>query len=349
MRQLTTDEENLLIEELKIELKGKVDGGRKNIVSDCPWCGKRGKFGVFIGKEYGRKKKFASNCFSNGCGSRELEPLLKHLNRLDLLPGDTMKLSESSFEAKGLFDKEEELEVDDELFTVDLPEEYKRTYETGYLDERGFEELDYKYFEVGTSNYFKFQGYVIFPIIDAGDVVGYVSRHVWSKKKLEKYNRKAKKNDMFQIMRYKNSTDNDFIKLLYNFDNVIEGETRTVIMVEGIFDVIALTRELDLYDNPHVTAVATFGKKVSDTQIWKLQSKGVENIILGFDPDAVGQIKEISKTLDKYFNCFIADIPFEDTDFDDMEFFDMFDVFKDHLVTPRWYNINKVQIEKLKI
>lgn len=38
-------------------------------------------------------------------------------------------------------------------------------------------------------------------------------------------------------------------------------ETDTVILAEGIFDVIALTRRLELYDNSHVAAVATFGRK----------------------------------------------------------------------------------------
>lgn len=51
------------------------------------------------------------------------------------------------------------------------------------------------------------------------------------------------------------------MKLLYNYDTIIEGETDTVILVEGVFDVIALTRKLELYDNQRVAVVATFGKK----------------------------------------------------------------------------------------
>ena len=41
------------------------------------------------------------------------------------------------------------------------------------------------------------------------------------------------------MRRYKNSTENEFMKLLYNYDTIIEGETDTVILVEGVFDVIA--------------------------------------------------------------------------------------------------------------
>lgn len=345
---LTSAESDQLIQELCIELKGKIDGAGKNINSDCPWCGAKGKFGVYIGKEIGRKKKFASNCFKNGCGSRSIEPLLIQLGRLDLIPEDTHKVNED-LDVKKLFDKEDDLEVDDELFIVDLPDGFTETDEHDYLEERGFEDIDYEYFPVGTSPHFKFNGYVIFPVYDNGDVVGYVSRHEWSKKRLERYNKNAKKQDKYQILRYRNSTDNDFVKLLYNFDNVVDDETETVIIVEGIFDVISLTRTLNLYDNTRVAVVATFGKKISDTQIWKLQQKGVKNIIIGYDPDAVETIKEISLKLDKYFDCFIADLPDAEKDFDDMDFWEVFDVFRGHLKTPREYNLNKVQEGKLKI
>lgn len=352
MRVLTKDQEEYLIEELKIELRGKIDGGHKNIVSDCPYCGKKNKFGVYVGQEIGRKKKFASNCFSCGRGSRDLESLLESLGRQDLLPEETHQVDEE-LTVKKLFSKDDELvEVDDELFVVDLPEGFEEVIADDfhdYLEERGYEEKDYEYFPVGTSDNFKFSGYVIFPVYDDGDVVGYVARHEWSKKKLERYNKNAKKQGLFQILRYKNSKDNDFVKLLYNFDNVIQDETETVVLVEGIFDAISLTRTLDLYNNTRVAVVATFGKKVSDTQIWKLQQKGVRNVILGFDPDAVPTIKEVATKLNKYFDCLIADIPFADKDFDDCDFWDVFDIFVDHLKTPRDYILNKVSVKKLKI
>lgn len=92
-------------------------------------------------------------------------------------------------------------------------------------------------------------------------------------------------------MRYRNSTENDFVKLLYNYDAVIEDETDTVIIVEGVFDAIALTRKLNLYDNSQIVVVATFGKKISDVQIYKLQSKGVKTVVVGYDGDAVESIK----------------------------------------------------------
>lgn len=349
MKVLTRDEQDSLIRDLVIELHGKIDGGGKNIVSDCPYCHKKGKFGVYIGKEIGRKKKFASNCFSCGMGSREIEPLLLLLNRPDLIPDNVINI-EDDIEVKQLFEDDDEMdEVNDELMIIDPPEGYERTNEADYLEERGYEDIDYEVFEAGLSDYFKFTGYVIFPIYDDGDLVGYVARHEWSKHKLEKYNRNAKAQGLFQIQRYRNSTDNDFVKLLYNIDSVIQDVTRTVIIVEGIFDVIALYRLLNLYNNKNVAVVATFGKKISDVQMWKLQQKGVENIIVGYDPDAVNTIKDVSVKLDKYFNCFIADIQDQDKDFDDCTFWEVFDVFTQHLQTPREYNMDKVPQKPLQI
>lgn len=350
---LTKAQEDDMIEELKYALNAHFDGSRKNLIAaECPYCGKtNGKFGVYVGKEEGRKRKFASNCFSCGCGSRDLVPLLIQIGRPDLIPVETAKL-DSDVEVKKLFSEEDVFsDVDDELIIIDLPDGYERVYEADYLEERGFEERDYEYFQVGKSDNFKFREYVIFPIIDDGDIVGYVSRHEWSKKRITRYNRNAKKNDKYQILRYRNSSndDNDFIKLLYNYDNVIEDETETVILMEGIFDVINITQTLNLYDNHRVAAVCTFGKKVSDVQMYKLQKKGVQNIILGYDSDVTDTIKKVADKLDKFFDCMIADIPDVEKDFGDLDFWEMFDVFSDHLKTPIEYKLNRVSQNKLKI
>ena len=133
---------------------------------------------------------------------------------------------------------------------------------------------------------------MIFPVIDDGDVVGYVSRHIWTKDEIDRHNAGIRRKGGYRITRFRNSTENDFVKLLYNYDSVIEEETDTVIVVEGVFDVVALTRKLNLYDNNQITVVATFGKKISRAQIYKLQSKGVRTIVLGYDGDAVEAIKK---------------------------------------------------------
>ena len=113
------------------------------------------------------------------------------------------------------FYKLEEDEIDDELIVINMPEGWKRCYRNPYLKARGFTIDDYTYFPVGTTRglNFKFDNYVVFPIIDNGDTVGYVSRHIWSKDVIDEYNIQARRNGKYEIRRYNNSTDNDFVML----------------------------------------------------------------------------------------------------------------------------------------
>ena len=244
-----------------------------------------------------------------------------------------------------LFPLEEGEEIDDTLDVVELPEFYSRCFTHPYLKSRGFTFDDYEYFQVGTTRglNFRYDDYVIFPIIDEGDVVGYVSRHTWSKGEIDRHNSRVRRKGGYRILRFRNSTENDFVKLLYNYDAVREGVTDTVIITEGIFDVIALTRKLEIYDNEHVAAVATFGKKISRTQIYKLQCKGVRTVILGYDGDAVEAIKKTADELNAYFRVFIADIPDVGKDWEDLDGEEIYGIFSYRLRTPAEYRLLKVQ------
>jgi len=340
------EEKEILIKELMGELHAKLDGGRKNIiVPRCPYCGHEGgKFGIYIGKEIGRKKLFMSHCFSCGHTTKNINQLLEDIGRPDLKIID--KVSFAPLQVPQFFAITDENEIDDELYVVQMPEHWKRCHQNDYLQKRGFIEEDYCYFPVGTTRglNFKFNNYVVFPIIDNQDIVGYVGRHIWDKEEIDNYNLTAKRNNKYQIRRYNNSMDNDFIKLLYNYDSIIDGETDTVILVEGVFDVIALTRKLNLYDNRQIAVVATFGKKISDTQIYKLQSKGVRTIVIGYDGDAVAAINRTATQLNEYFDVLVAYIENPVDDFDSMDFWEIFDVFSDNLRTPNEYKLNVVQL-----
>ena len=241
---ISREDKEFLIRELTSELHAKLDGGRKNlIVPTCPYCGHGGgKFGIYVGAETEKKKLFMSHCFSCGHTTKDVNQLLEDIGRQDLKIHETASFAPIDIPE---FFRLEEDEIDDELDIVEMPESWKRCYKNRYLKSRGFVGDDYDYFPVGTTRglNFKFDDYVIFPIIDNGDTVGYVSRHIWDKHTIDEYNKTAKRNGKFQIRRYNNSTDNDFVKLLYNYDAVIEDETDTVIIVEGIFDVISLTRK----------------------------------------------------------------------------------------------------------
>lgn len=341
---LSKTEYDFLVAELRMELGARTDGGGKNLIARCPLCGKEGKFGVYVGSETARKKPFMAHCFSCGYSATTLPRLLETLGRMDLLPAETVSLASSL--PNLLFPLEDGAdEVDDELGIVGLPDFWRRVFTHPYLQGRGFSYDDYDYFPVGTTRGLnrRWDDYVIFPILDAGDTVGYVGRHTWPKAEIDAYNSRAKRNGDYKILRFRNSVENDFVKLLYNYDAVAEGKTDTVILTEGIFDVVALTRKLELYDNHRVAAVATFGKKISRTQIYKLQMKGVRTVIIGYDGDAVAAIKKTATELSAYFEVFVADIPDPAKDWEDLSPEEIYSVFAYGLRTPIEYQLSKIQ------
>ena len=342
---LSKEERQYIAEELRLELGAKIDGQHKNLISRCPSCDKESKFGVYVGKyEY----KFGkAHCFSCGISFNSLFSLATYLGREDLLPIDTIDLDDETFTPIVLSGAEDDELEEAELVEVEIPESKRKFYHK-YVSGRGWNEDDYDIFPVYISDYFKLRDYVILPIVEDEVVVGYVARHTWSKRKLEKQNKEAKRDGSFQLRRYNNSTENPFAQLVYNIDNVIEGVTTTVIMTEGVFNAIAINRALALYDNDKVVVVSTFGKKISITQAYKIQMKGVKRVILAFDKDAGKQIKHYSTWLGAYFDVLIADYEDESMDFDDMTEGEVVDIFDHNLTTAREYFYNGVQIEKLK-
>ena len=343
--ELSVQEYQYLVSEITRETGAKRDGSGKNlIVPRCPFCGKQGgKFGIYIGKENVRHRPFMAHCFSCGASTRTLAQLLAAIGRMDLMVSETTDISAPL--NLHLLEEDEAEEIDDELVPVELPDFYKRTFRHPYLQQRGFCFDDYEYFPVGITGRLnpRYADYVTFPVIDCGMVVGYVSRHIWPKEAIDTYNRKTKYKGEYKILRYRNSTENDFFKLLYNYDAVREDGTDTVIVAEGVFDVIALTRKLELYDNPHIAAVATFGKKISDVQIYKLQSKGVRTVVIGYDGDAVEAVKRAAERLRPYFEVFIADIADADKDWEELAETEGYGIFAYRLLSVLEYKLKKVQ------
>lgn len=281
----------------------RLDGRKRNLISDCPYCGKTHKFGVSLVKEHNLWQ-----CFS--CGERGGSfKLMSHFGRLDLI----QEYFDVDDELEDPFDIIEEEELDLELEEVELPEKTKRVASDDYLESRGWWDESLFDFPVFRSKYFKLKDYIILGVYMYGSLVGYVSRHTWSKKKIEAYNKEARRNDKYQILRYKNSDGNEFAKMLYGFDTIIEGKTDTVILVEGAMDVIQLSQELDLLEGDDVRAIASFGKKISEEQIFHLQEKGIKNVIVFYDDDACEDIKRLD--LNRYFNIVIAST----NDADDVE------------------------------
>jgi DNA primase len=336
---------NHLIDEIGRELRAKHDGSGRNLIARCPVCGKEGKFGIYTGRETERKKPFMAHCFSCGVSTKNLNRLLSLINREDLQPAPVMN-PEALLNVNLLFPLETDMEIDDSLSVIPLPQHYRRCFSHEYLKKRGFSFDDYEYFPSGTTGERnpRYNDYVIFPLLDEGDTVGYVARHTLSKDEIDRHNRNAKASGAFRILRFRNSIENDFVKLLYNYDAVITGETETVIIVEGIFDVVALTRKLDLYDNHQTAVVATFGKKISLIQVYKLQSKGVKTVIVAYDGDAVEAIKKTASELQSYFQVKVAAIDDPGKDWEDLPEAEIKKIFSAGLVNRIDYKINKIQL-----
>lgn len=330
--------EKELIQDILYDFNGKLDGGRKNILfPECPFCHHPGyKFGIYIGKTKSNGKQFgSSHCFCCNRSFRNLKDTLMGLGKEELIPEETTDLGEV-IRPLSLFDDE----IDDELVKIKMPDGYKRTYKNAYLKSRGFSADDYSYFPCGTTRGMnqRFEEFVLMEIYDTGRLVGFVGRKTWSKPEIDKYNDTHR----YKIRRYDNSQENNFSKLLYNYDSIIEGETDTVILCEGVFDVIGLVHKMELYDCSRIVPVATFGKKISDCQIMKLQRKGVETVVIGYDNDkaASDSVGSVANKLCEYFNVFCIRYPNDvDKDFGDMPKSDIYKIFSDCIVTPMEFNL----------
>ena len=333
---LSEETRHMIADELIADLHGRTDGRRANIlVSECPVCHKKGyKFGIYIGPDKANKTFGSSHCFKCGVSFKGIEGTLKLLGREDLIPTQTADLGGKLLTGISLYDDE----LDDDLEEVEMPDGYKRCYSDKYLKSRGFTERDYEFFECGTNRAmdFRLKDYIIFPIIDNEKKVGYVSRYKYSKEYIDEYNETHRR----KIRRYVNSTENEFGKLLYNYDSIIKYKTEVVILVEGVFDAIALTRKMELYDNERVAVVCTFGKKISQVQAYKLQVKAVPMVVVAYDADATESTGNVAITLDQYFDTYIADLSgCGGKDFDEMSELSIYEVFSKHLKTVREFNI----------
>lgn len=328
-----------ITDDLLYSFNGKFDGSKRNVlIKQCPFCGHDGyKYAVYVGPDSSRKHFGMSNCFHCQRRFGSLISTLQAIGREDLIPKETTQLDDAELDLSSVFSDE----IDDDLVEIAMPRGYKRCYRNKYLKSRGWIADDYEYFPVGTNRGIdrEYQDYVILEVIDDGKRVGFVARNTMSKSDIDDYNN----SHFYKIRRYKNSSEkegNGFAKMLYNYDSIEPYITDSVILCEGPFDVIGLNRKLELYDNKHIVPIATFGKKISQEQMYKLQKKGVSQVVIGYDNDAKETTSQIALQLDKYFDVLIADIPNGvGKDWDEMDVEDIYDVFDRHLLTIREFNL----------
>lgn len=259
-----------------------VDHRGENIRGRCPYCNDDGlEFGISIKRE---GQPF--NCFrKKKCGEfGPLVKLLRFIGREDLV-GETTKVGAMLPE---LIEARDEV-VEVNLEEVNLPLGFKRTYQHDYLDDRGF--VFYDKYVVGTTQLErKFRDYLIIAVQEYGKTYGYLGRHTWSNRKLEAYNKKAKKLGRRKIPKYKNHSSN-FDVLLYGMDE-ITAKTDTLIIVEGVFDKWNMDKLLKLHDSDEVKCVATFGAHFTSEQKYRIKTETrVRRLLFFHEPDVLKVVK----------------------------------------------------------
>ena len=237
----------------------------------------------------------------------------------------------------------ERLDVDIDLPKAHPPIGFNRIDSDEYLDSRGFTESQYEKYKVGRSWLSTFKDFVIFLIEEDGECKGYVSRRkkggAWFKEQEERVKLYGGK----KPLRYNNS-QTDFAKLIYGIDE-IDGLVDTMVIVEGIFDKFNVERILGMdQEGSFWKCGATFGKKINDIQMNKLKKKGIKNVILMYDPDALNDSKRYSYELTKHFKVKVGYLDQKDPG--DLLEDELYSVM-DNLYDPLNFFLDKIEIKKL--
>lgn len=267
-----------LLESLLINPKR---GSKNHFICDCLFCGKSRH--MYVNKLTG-----LWDCKSCGEKGNIITFLIK-LDKLSLLEGEDVNIDlplQLSLKCK----QEQKTEFDIKIESIKLPIGFKHIVfgdkYYNYLLGRKFSEIDFLLYTPGyTMLKRKYLDYVILPVARDFEIKAFIARYT---------------GDDLGKKRYLNSS-HEFNKLLFGYDE-LHKETRTVILVEGVFDKIGVTTELNLHYNNEMKCLATFGKKLSNIQLYLLQIANIENLIFMYDGrDAVDDMKKIVSEISKQF------------------------------------------------
>ena len=237
----------------------------------------------------------------------------------------------------------EEVKEDLKVRKVSLPKKLEPVINFPYLDERGFLPWHYKEFEPSITNSIlerDLKNYIIFKLKMEGEVVAWLARsqhsYEWHKKELEE----AKKVGRKPKLRYENSRT-DFTKIVGGYDDITEN-TKTVILVEGLFDKVGIDNILDTPNDETTRCCFLFGNSISKEQIELLKlKKSIETVILMFDDGTEMQSKSAGLMLSPHFYTKIAHLTRPGVDPGDMDL-EYFIEIIDHLEDPLEYYVSKI-------
>lgn len=308
---------------------------------ECPYCNTPEHLSIIFGENI-------SSFLCVKCSTRgSLFTLLSKIKRLDLI------LSHKSYDKEVKLERKlnlAKLNIDYSNYKVSSispPIGFKRIYSDSYLEGRGFTNEQFNLFKVGITKIDPKlrKDYIVFLIEEEGETIAYLSRSKKSKEEINFINKNLKAQGIKnKYLRWINSSS-DFEKILFGY-NELTPNTKTVILVEGPTSKFNVDRKLALYQQEEFKCCSTFGKKVTGYQIKRLSDKGIENVILLHDPDAINETKHYSLELNKYFNTLVGWIPFMEMDPGDLDENQLNEVLQ-KLETPLDFNKNKLLKKEL--
>jgi len=318
----------------------KLNGRKDHYIADCIYCGKSGHFYMNINKAFKKEGGEYVNCWDcKKCSETgNLIKYLQEIGREDFIEGEIVEISQK---LTLLTDDQEEVE-ETIIFTkeVRLPAGFKRIYEDDYLIGRRWTKQHSMIHPVGkTDILMKFKDRLIFSIVEKGVCRGYIARSLISKEEMKEMNRIREREGKKKLLRWQYPSGIDPSKLLFGYDE-LTFETKEVILVEGIFDKIGVDHAMNLLESGERKCLAKFGKSLNQVQVEKLKLKGIENIVLIEDPDAVNNSKRHSQWLKREFKSVRVGYT-GDKDLGDSTDEEILGVWN-NLETPFAFGINKV-------
>jgi len=336
----------------RIDFKELLSGSRYNsrgdhIISDCPFCSKDGHFYINIAKALVKRGRTYVNAWDcKKCGEvGNIVKLLTKLNKLTILEDGSYSDLQKRLN-NILFSEDPVNSTSLEVPEMKMPIGFKRSNSDPYLDVRGFTKFEYEKYIVGRTNIkVGLRDYVMMAVEESRKIKGYLGRSTLSKLQIDEINSKYKREGAKRKhVRYKNSMNTEFNKLLLGYDEIMF-YTDWVILVEGYFDKIRVDQVLGLDNEREMKSCATFGKAISIEQIRKLQKRGVTNVILIQDPDALDNAKHQGLVLQNEFEKVLLGFT-KDKDLGDSNSDDISKVFN-RLKPPIEFGLSYVNYKKL--
>lgn len=272
-------------------------GGTGQYIATCPFCGKEGHF-------YINRLSQLFDC--KRCGEEgNIVKLLKHAGKLYMI-GEFKSIDRKKISLLGELALEDDEEIELNPPKRKLPYGFTRLKSDPYWNDRGFTKKDFNKYKIGETNMFsKFENYSIISVEENGVCVGYLARIKLDKKQIKIQEAETER----KVLRYRNDKGAKFSHLLLGIDEINEN-TDTVILLEGFPDKVTLDRILELDNQDEIKCCCTFGKKLSMSQLLKLLSKGIKNVILIFDYDAIKEMKKYGSKLSELFSSVLIGFTF---------------------------------------